>query len=484
MKSKLRFAPSPTGNLHIGSVRTAIFNWVWAQSLNASLVLRIEDTDLERSKKEFEENILEGLDWLGIHFDEGPQNPQGSIQYRQSERIESNAYQPYIDQLLESGHAYHCFETDAELDQERKEADEKGIPYMYSRKSLNLSQDEVARRLKNGDPFTIRFKVPDNEKIVMNDVIRGDIEFESKLISDFIIVKSDGAPTYNLAVVIDDLDMGITHVVRGEDHISNTPKQIMVFNALKAATPVFAHLPIILGEDRSKLSKRHGAKSVSEYRDDGFLPEALINYLSLLGWSPPDEKELLSIAELFQLFDISRINKAGAVFDTVKLTWMNKQYLAKKSDDEFLSLAQPFVVNPTIKSDSTLEQKIITVRDNVETLSRINHYLEVYFLSTEEYKQRFVALSISDIEQQVIAVLDDQIKQQNDWNLDVVKQVIEGIMNELSLGKGKVMKPLRKALTGYESGPNLVDCLAQFSLETMSERIAIARAHVNTTASN
>ena len=286
MKPKLRFAPSPTGNLHIGSVRTAIFNWVWAQALNATLVLRIEDTDGERSKKAFEDNIMDGLDWLGLSFDEGPHQPEGDMKYRQSERMREKVYEPYIQQLLSSGDAYYCFETDDELDQERKEADNKGIPYVYSRKSLSYTPEEVAQKLSDGIPWTIRFKVPQDRTIIVNDVIRGDIAFESNLLSDFIIVRSDGSPTYNFVVVVDDHDMGITHVVRGEDHISNTPRQIMLYEAFGWDVPQFAHLPIILGSDRSKLSKRHGAKSVSEYRDEGFVADALINYLSLLGWSP------------------------------------------------------------------------------------------------------------------------------------------------------------------------------------------------------
>ena len=484
MSPKLRFAPSPTGNLHIGSVRTAIFNWVWAQSLNATLVLRIEDTDLQRSTKAFEENILEGLDWLGVHFDEGPSQPNGDMLYRQSERIAANVYQPLIDQLVASGHAYHCFETDEELDQERKEADAKGIAYMYSRKSLQLSSDDVTQRLENGDPYTIRFKVPDNEMITMNDVVRGEIQFESKLISDFIIVKSDGNPTYNLAVVIDDIDMGITHVVRGEDHISNTPKQIMIFEALGKAVPVFAHLPIILGEDRSKLSKRHGAKSVSEYKEDGFLPEALINYLSLLGWSPPDEKELLSVSELMSLFDVSRINKAGAVFDTVKLTWMNKQYLAKKTDSEFIELATPFITNSEILNDSMHQQKVLSVRDNVEVLSRINHYLEVYYQTDDEFNEKVSQLTFNETDIAVVQAAVNQFGQLSEWSSEAVSTLIDTVMADQSLGKGKVMKPFRKAFSGYESGPNLVDCLALIPFELIQKRAAsIIETYANSSAS-
>lgn len=483
MKPKLRFAPSPTGNLHIGSVRTAIFNWVWAKSLEASLVLRIEDTDLERSKKEFEDNIMEGLEWLGLFFDEGPHSPLGSMRYRQSERMKDQIYQPYIDELLATGNAYYCFETDEELAAERQAADDQGIPYTYSRKSLRYSQEEVTDKLNNGSPWTIRFKVPDNSKIVVKDVIRGDISFESKLLSDFIIVRSDGNPTYNFAVVVDDHDMGITHVVRGEDHISNTPRQIMIYDAFGWEVPQFAHLPIILGADRSKLSKRHGAKSVSEYRDEGFIPDALINYLSLLGWSPPEGKELLSRKELIDFFDISRINKAGAVFDTVKLTWMNKQYLAKMSNDEILGLIDPFV-NANLKKLEDLDQKIVSVRDNIETLSQINQYLNVYSRDTTDFFNRFQTLTITESDIRVIEYAHAAISKLSRWDAATVAELMNGAIESLSLGKGKVMKPMRKSMTGDESGPNLIDCLALIPLNEIKSRLELVLKHVNSTTPN
>ena len=483
MKAKLRFAPSPTGNLHIGSVRTAIFNWVWAQSLNASLVLRIEDTDLERSKKEYEENIMDGLNWLGLVFDEGPHKPTQKMKYRQSERIQDKVYWPYINQLLASGNAYYCFETDEELQAEREAADHQGIPYIYSRKSLRYSSEEVEKKLMDGVPWTIRFKVPNNKTVIVNDVIRGDIGFETNLISDFIMVKSDGNPTYNFAVVIDDYDMGITHVVRGEDHISNTPRQMMVYEAFGWDIPVFAHLPIILGTDRSKLSKRHGAKSVTEYRDDGFIPDALINYLSLLGWSPPDGRELLTRDELSELFDISRINKAGAVFDSVKLTWMNKQYLAKKSDDEILDLLHPFLA-ASLRGMVNLDKKILSVRDNVEILSQINEYLDVYARDTNQFFNKFQTLPISDSDIQVIEYVSSAIISASHWDQVVISELINDAMNGLSLNKGHVMKPLRKSMTGEESGPNLIDCLANIPLDEIKTRLAMVLKYVNSTASN
>ena len=483
MKPKLRFAPSPTGNLHIGSVRTAIFNWVWAQALNATLVLRIEDTDGERSKKAFEDNIMDGLDWLGLSFDEGPHQPEGDMKYRQSERMREKVYEPYIQQLLSSGDAYYCFETDDELDQERKEADNKGIPYVYSRKSLSYTPEEVAQKLSDGIPWTIRFKVPQDRTIIVNDVIRGDIAFESNLLSDFIIVRSDGSPTYNFVVVVDDHDMGITHVVRGEDHISNTPRQIMLYEAFGWDVPQFAHLPIILGSDRSKLSKRHGAKSVSEYRDEGFVADALINYLSLLGWSPPEGREILTRQELTDLFEISRINKAGAVFDTVKLTWMNKQYLAKKTDHEILELVGDYL-DESLSHIEKLDEKILSLRDNIETLSQINDVLDVYVRSTDQFFQKFQALPLNETDIKVIEYANNKLLNASDWNQAIVSQLIDGAMDALSLGKGKVMKPFRKSMTGEESGPNLVDCLALIPLSEVKIRLGLVLDHVNSTTSN
>lgn len=458
MTAILRFAPSPTGTLHIGSVRTAIFNWVWAKSLNASLVLRIEDTDRERSRPEHESNIMEGLAWLGIGFDEGPHCPKGATLYRQSERIKARVYEPYVTQLVESGHAYYCFETDEELAHDREQASQQKIPYKYSRKSLSYSPDVVRQKLADNIPYTIRFKVPDDAVITLNDAIRGDIPFDTSLLSDFIIVKSDGYPTYNFAVVVDDHEMGITHVVRGEDHISNTPKQIMIYHALGLPCPVFAHLPIILGQDRSKLSKRHGATSVNEYRDNGILPHALFNYLSLLGWSPPGEKELLTVEELVKAFDISSINKAGAVFDPVKLIWMNKQYLNQLDDTAFLEQVHPYV-SASNRTVDQYQKKVLSVRNNIDQLAQINQWLDIYALSTQQFMVQFNRLRVGDADRRVLAMARSWIQSGSAWDASTVTNLIHHLMQSMSLGKGAVMKPLRKGITGYESGPNLADCL-------------------------
>jgi glutamyl-tRNA synthetase len=469
--ARFRFAPSPTGNLHIGSVRTAIFNWVWSQKVGGRLILRIEDTDVQRSKPAFEANIREGLDWLGIHFDESPWQPSGDTRYRQSERIAQGVYAPIVHQLIHRGDAYYCFETDDELAQERSEAEAAGRAYMYSRRSLAYTPQEVSQRLKDGQAHTIRFKVPHHQHVGWTDTVRGAIRFDTSLLSDPIIMKSDGQPTYNFAVVVDDYDMGITHVVRGEDHISNTAIQLLMYQALGWDVPVFAHLPIILGPDRSKLSKRHGAQSVSDYRDQGFVPEAIINYLSLLGWTPPNGREKLSQTDLVDLFDPNTIHKAGAIFDTVKLTWMNKQYLAGYSEDAFMDAVWPFIA-PETQQDPYCRQKVLTIRDNLDRLDQVTTHLAVYELTTDACMERVAALPLGDTDYRVLTAAQGIMTGLNEWTNTVVATMIDTLMNTLSLGKGAVMKPLRKGLTGFESGPNLADCLALIPLAELRGRLS------------
>ena len=314
LKPRVRFAPSPTGDLHVGSVRTALFNWAYAKVNGGSFVLRIEDTDAKRSTRAFENNILEGLDWLGLKPDEGPIEGGEFGPYRQSERIEAGLYQKIANKLIEQGLAYYCFESEEELEAERLEAEAKKIPYVYSRKSLSYSEEEVKQKLNQGIKASVRFKVPDAGEICLEDMLRGTVRFDLSLFSDFMILKSDGNPSYNFAVVVDDIGMQISHVIRGEDHLSNTPKQWLIYEALGVKPPKFCHVPMILGQDRSKLSKRHGASAVTEYRDQGFLAESMVNFMALLGWSHPEAKELFSLDELATRFSQKRLSKSNAIF--------------------------------------------------------------------------------------------------------------------------------------------------------------------------
>jgi len=333
---RVRFAPSPTGSLHIGGARTALFNWLFARKHDGVFVLRLEDTDLLRSSEESSAGIIDGLQWLGLNWDEGPETGGSYGPYRQSERLP--VYRKYLEQLVADGQAYYCFCSNEELQQEKEAARNGKRDYKYSGRCRELTSEEVQQRLSQGLKPVIRIKAPDNGTCVVHDLIRGDVEFNYVLMDDFIIAKSDGWPTYNFAVVVDDASMDITHVIRAEEHLSNTPKQLLIYESLGLTPPLFAHVSMILAPDRSKLSKRHGATSVQEFREQGYLPEALVNYLALLGWSSGDDRDFWSLDELVAEFDLENISRSPAVYDIEKLTWMNGNYLGKADSERLLSL--------------------------------------------------------------------------------------------------------------------------------------------------
>jgi nondiscriminating glutamyl-tRNA synthetase len=473
---RLRFAPSPTGNLHIGSLRTALFNWIFARNQKGIYVLRIEDTDQQRSEKKYEENIFAGLTWTGLEADESPIKVGEYGPYRQSERMQQGIYKKYAEKLLEAGHAYYCFCSDKELDEEREQAKKANLPYVYSRKCANLSKEEIESKKSQGIAYVIKFRMPENE-LVYKDLVRDDIHFDLKLFSDFVLIKSDKSPSYNFAVVIDDMLMGITHVIRGEDHISNTPKQICVYNALGQEVPQFAHLPMILGPDKSKLSKRHGATSVIEYQAQGFLPEALFNYLVLLGWSPPDEREIMTREEIISLFSLDRISKSGAVFDITKLKWMNGQYIRKFDEAQFYEIVLPYVSQENLAglskySPEKLAKILFSVRDNLDILSEINNYLEVYIDNFEEYKKNISELNFSEQELDVLQTFKSLLQDFSSvLDRTEISNMIDSILASKGLGKGKVMKPVRFACAGRKSGPDLFEFLSILGKETLLERL-------------
>jgi glutamyl-tRNA synthetase len=314
---RVRFAPSPTGELHVGGARTALYNWLMAQKAGGKFILRVEDTDEKRSTEENLEVILRSLSWLGMDWDEGP--------VLQSTRLD--LYNDYVSLLMSSGHAYYCFANQEEIEEQRKEALESGENWIYRGADRDLSADEVREKLDAEEPYTVRFKVPDEGEITVKDHVQGEVTFECGIIEDFVLQRSDDKPTYHLSNVVDDIEMGITHVVRGADHLSNTPKQILVYEALNAKLPEFAHLPLILGEDGKRLSKRHGATSIEYFHDKGYLPGAVINYLALLGWNPGDEREIFTAAELIEEFSLERVNQANPKFDFEKLAWLNGEYI-------------------------------------------------------------------------------------------------------------------------------------------------------------
>ena len=348
---RVRFAPSPTGHLHLGNARTALFNWLLARGSSASFVLRIEDTDVERSTVASEAGIIEDLQWLGLDWNEGPDLGGPCGPYRQSERL--HLYESYSNELVADGHAYHCFCSREQLDTERRAAVEAGQPARYSGRCRAITREAAEARIAAGERPALRFRVPADREILFTDAVRGPVRFHTEVIGDPIIVRADGMPAYNFAVVVDDALMGITHVIRGEDHISNTPRQLLLYEALGFSPPVFAHLALVLGPDHSPLSKRHGATSVAEFRAKGYLPEALVNYLALIGWSPrssgegrsgDDNSELMPLAELAHRFSLDKVGLSAGVFDEEKLAWANRHYLKLAAPARIAELSVPYFV--------------------------------------------------------------------------------------------------------------------------------------------
>ncbi len=458
-----RFAPSPTGYLHLGNARTAIFSYLFARHHGGKFILRIEDTDRERSSKEYEEQLIEDLKWLGLDWDEF---------YRQSERFD--IYKKYVDELLEKGHAYPCFCTQEELDREREEALKRGIPYRYSGKCRNLSPEEVEKLKKEGKPYAIRFKTPENENIVFEDLIKGHIKINTDDFGDFIIVRSDGTPTYNLVVVIDDALMGVTHVIRGEDHISNTPKQILIYRALGFEIPKFAHLPVILGEDRSKLSKRHGAVSVKAYREEGYMPEAMFNYLCLLGWSPPEQgREIFSKEELIEIFDLKDVNDSPAVFNRDKLKWMNGVYIREVIPlDTLVERAIPFLKKAGYDtSDKDYIKKVLELtRDSFETLSEMTERLKPFFAEEIEISEEGLKLLKEMNAKETLKKILERIDEKPS-DPEGVKKFVREIQKELGIKPPQIWKPLRVALTGTLEGVGIEIVMALLPKEKVERRI-------------
>lgn len=473
---RLRFPPSPTGKIHIGNMRTALFNWLWARKNNGELVLRIEDTDRERSSKEFEEIILKELDWLGIDIDEGVNIGGDYGPYHQSERLD--IYQKYIKKLLDKGFAYHCYCSPEELDQMREKQKANGEMPHYDGRCRNLSEEEKKEYENQGREPVVRFKVPENEEIVVHDLIRGDVSFNTSVLGDFVIYKSDGMPTYNFAVVVDDALMKISQVIRGEDHISNTPKQILLYKALDFELPEFAHLPLILDENKAKLKKRGGDNTVyiGEFRNKGYLPEALFNFLTLLGWSPKNEEEILSKEKIIEDFELSDVNKSGAVFDIEKLNWMNGKYIREADLARIVDLSIPYLKEAGYidkKTDREWLKRVIEVaRTGVDYLQQIPEEAELFFTdleyddkekAREEFSEEGVEL--------VFNTLYDKLRDLDELNVETINNIFSEMKDELPVGARTVYHPVRLALTGMTSGPEISEVIYILGLKEVESRL-------------
>jgi glutamyl-tRNA synthetase len=469
---RVRYAPSPTGPFHIGSARTALFNFLFAQKYQGTFILRIEDTDIARSKKEYEENIIESLKWLGITWQEGPDVGGQYGPYRQSERKE--IYRKYIEKLLAEDKIYYCFCSQDELEAYRQYLMSLGKAPIYSGKCRNLTKEEVQEKLQKREKFVLRFKTP-IKKIVFYDLIRGKIEFNSEELGDFVIAKDLDSPLYNLAAVIDDYEMKITHVIRGEDHISNTPKQILLQEALGFYHPEYIHIPLILGPDRAKLSKRHGAKSVMEYKKEGYLPEAIVNFLALLGWHPREEKEIFSMSYLVNEFSLEGIQKSGAVFNIEKLNWMNGFYIRKTPIEKLTNLVIPYLIEANLiealKADDfpTNEflikeinqkinfdyiKKIVSIyQERLKFLSEIVSLTSFFFkdkLNFEKDLLRWKNMSDIEIENSLLKTKEVLLKiDEKDWTKENLEKILLTKSVEIGNGdRGRVLWPLRVALSG------------------------------------
>jgi nondiscriminating glutamyl-tRNA synthetase len=467
---RVRFAPSPTGFLHIGNVRTALFNFLFARHQGGKFILRIEDTDLERSSVSSEVSILEDLTWLGLTWDEGPDIGGAFGPYRQSERI--SLYREYADKLLKAGKAYPCYCSREELEKKSEEMLAQGIAPRYDGKCLSLTRDERMSLERRGIKPTIRFKVED-DRVEVDDLIHGQVTFLRKEIGDFIIVRSDGIAAYNFAVVIDDALMMITHVIRGDGHLTNTPRQILVAKALGFDLPRFAHHSLTLGSDGTPLSKRHGATSLTYYRQEGYLPQAVLNFLALLGWSPENGEEIISLEEMIKQFTLDRVGKSGAVFNLDKLNWINKVYLKRLSTEELTRLVIPYLegTNWKMRGEAWLREVVETVKNYLNHLSQIKEEAKIFFdpLPPLGESEKRILQEGKAIE--VIKTYKGKIEKLDQVNLENYVKMVNQVKEEVKVKGKPLYLPLRIALTGRTEGPELERLFLLLGKEESLKRI-------------
>ena len=460
---RVRFAPSPTGHLHVGNARTALFNWLMARGSGGTFILRIEDTDLERSTPESEAAILEDLRWLGLQWDEGPDvgGPYGP--YRQSERL--HLYRSHADSLVDAGRAYRCFCSPERLEAERQAAIASGQPPRYAGTCRQLSFDEVRSRMAGGERAVIRFRVPADRTVVFGDLVRGDVAFHTSVIGDPVLLRSDGSPAYNFAVVIDDALMQVTHVVRGEDHISNTPRQILIYEALGFTPPAFAHLALVMGPDHTPLSKRHGATSVAEFRAKGYLPEALVNYLALIGWSPGGDEELLPVEELARRFTIGAVGHSAGVFDEAKLAWADRHYLRLAPPERVVRLALEYLRRDGLVSDpgqaalDYLAAVVPMASGSVDRLDEIPSRLRFLFSFDPGSAVRDPEVAEVLAHDGAHAVVECLARELSRGSRLADRDRYRAVVGEIKRQTGQKAKalfhPIRVALTGSAGGPEL-----------------------------
>lgn len=480
MSVRVRFAPSPTGYLHVGGLRTALYNFLFAKKHGGTFILRIEDTDQSRKVEGAVENLITTLHWAGIDFDEGPGKDGNYGPYIQSQRL--HVYKKHAEQLIEKGKAYYCFCTPERLEEVRKQQLAAGVDPKYDGHCRALPPDEATRRVISGEPHVIRMRVPDNGEVKFTDLIRGEVVIQNKILDDQVLLKSDGFPTYHLAVVVDDHLMEISHVVRGEEWLPSTPKHILLYQYFGWELPQFAHLPLLLNPDKSKLSKRQGDVAVEDYRAKGYLKEALVNFVAFLGWNPGDEREIFSMQELIAEFSFERVGKAGAVFNIEKLNWMNQQHIKLRSANELLPLVKPLVKEKgwnvsdeyLVRVIDLMKERVVVVNDFVEACSYF--YLDPVTYDEQARSKNWKADTPSHLAQ-----LLDKLKSLTSFDAATVESALRSTAETLHIGAGKLIHPLRLAISGVSHGPSLFHMAEVLGKETVVRRIeqAMTKLHEN-----
>ncbi len=460
-KIRVRFAPSPTGHLHVGGARTALYNFLLARQQKGTFILRIEDTDLERSTPESIQAILDGMSWLGLTWDEGP--------FYQTKRFD--LYKQHADLLLKEKKAYRCFCTPELLDQKRKLAQAEKRKPMYDRTCLALSDEEVKNKMSQGEKFCLRFKSPNDGETIIHDVVKGDVTVSNKELDDLIIARTDGSPTYNFTVVVDDVTMNVTHVIRGDDHLNNTPRQIQLYEAFGYPTPIFAHVPMILGADKQRLSKRHGATSVMAYRDMGYLPQALLNYLARLGWSYKDQ-EIFSMEELIEKFSLESVSGSAGVFNNEKLLWLNGVYIRETKPEVLMDLVLPFLEKKGITNPdkNILLEGIKISQEKVKLMTELADMVDFFFIDVAP-DSKLIDKFFNQEAKPVLQKVEKTLSSLAIWDHDSLSQAFNGLVAETGLGLGKLAQPVRVAVTGRTVSAGVFEIIRILGKEKTLSRI-------------
>jgi len=471
---RVRIAPSPTGLLHIGTAHTALFNWLFARQKGGKFILRIEDTDKERSREEYITDITDCLSWLGIDWDEGPERNDLYGPYKQSQRLE--IYQKYAQELIDQKKAYYCYCTTEELEKERQEQESKSEPPKYSGRCRELSPEEIDKIKKEGHKPCVRFIV-EPKKIKFKDLVKGEVEFDTALFGDFVILKSDGIPTFMFAGAIDDSLMKITHVIRGEDHLSNTPRQILLLDALNFATPEYGHLPLILNPDRSKLSKRKNPTSISvDFKNKGYLPEAMVNFIVLMGWASKTGKEIWTLDDLINEFDFDAVGKSPSIFDQSKLDWFNGHYIRKLPIGELARLSLPFLQGSSLENEKEkLLVALSLVQERIKVISEVPDLIDFFFKAPQGFKDILVAKgSTPEKTKKALEKALEHLEKEDDFGRDSLEHLLRAIAKKYDLNAGEVLWPIRVALTGKDASPGAFEVLEALGKEESLKRIRTA----------